>query len=250
MSGSCVTVSWCLLRSIGIAAVTIEQFIHLSKPDSVSKKTGPPLSSIALNVFDVSFPDEREHFLALMLLAFLDHDGAHRNLEYFVRSDVVISEMQNWGYLPQQSVATLRKLTNKKLIETTERVTFDEDAMGNLIGELPAAFRITSVGAYHLKRWVGTFGYLDAMAFDTPIFRDEAMRSIAQSPSSFDIVERYARTRAFRDYLAAVWNDSGLRPPYLDWRLCAAAGEDSFRGVEGGIRRFGKTIPEGPTSTR
>ena len=43
MNGSCVTVSWLLLLSIGIAAVTIEQFIHLSSPVFVSKKAEPPL---------------------------------------------------------------------------------------------------------------------------------------------------------------------------------------------------------------
>jgi hypothetical protein len=39
-----VTASWLLLLSIGIAAVTIEQFIHLCRPDFVSKKAQPPLS--------------------------------------------------------------------------------------------------------------------------------------------------------------------------------------------------------------
>ena len=37
---------WCLLLSIGIAAVTIEQFIHLCRPDFVSKKARPPLKEL------------------------------------------------------------------------------------------------------------------------------------------------------------------------------------------------------------
>jgi hypothetical protein len=38
-----VTVSWFLLLSFGIAAVTIEQFIHLCSTDFVSKNARPPL---------------------------------------------------------------------------------------------------------------------------------------------------------------------------------------------------------------
>jgi hypothetical protein len=38
-----VAVSWCLLLSVGIIAVSNEQFIYLSRPDFVSKKARPPL---------------------------------------------------------------------------------------------------------------------------------------------------------------------------------------------------------------
>lgn len=42
-----MTVSWFLLLPVGIIAVTLEQFIHLSQPDSVSKKARPPLVSMS-----------------------------------------------------------------------------------------------------------------------------------------------------------------------------------------------------------
>jgi len=41
-----VIVSWLLLPSIGIAAVTIEQFIHLCRPNFVSEKARPPLKTL------------------------------------------------------------------------------------------------------------------------------------------------------------------------------------------------------------
>src|SRR5665213_1976799 len=44
MNDSCAIVSWFLLRSSGIAAATIEQFIHLCRPDFVSEKAGSPLA--------------------------------------------------------------------------------------------------------------------------------------------------------------------------------------------------------------
>jgi GTPase SAR1 family protein len=200
-----------------------------------------PASSIALNVFDVSFPDPREHFLALLLLGYLNYDGAHRNLEQFVRSDSLVSEMQDWGFIPLQVLACLRRLTNKKLIETTERVTFDEDVLGNLIGDMPSAFRITTVGAYHLLRWAGSFAYLDAMAFDTPIFSDEAMKLIAKNPGSFDIVDRFERTIAFREYLNEVWKNAALSPAYFDWGICINEGDRDFASVKQAIGRMGRS---------
>ena len=39
---TCVTVSWLLLLSIGVIAVTIEQFVHLCRPDFVPQKAQQP----------------------------------------------------------------------------------------------------------------------------------------------------------------------------------------------------------------
>ncbi|MDD1623118.1 MAG: hypothetical protein LUQ11_16720 [Methylococcaceae bacterium] len=57
--------------------------------------------------------------------------------------------------------------TNKKLIETTERIAFDEGLQG-LVGEMPLAFRVTTVGAYHIERWTPTFAYLDTIRLTPP----------------------------------------------------------------------------------
>ena len=190
-------------------------------------------SSIAMNMFDVRYPDEREHFLVPMIIGYLQYDGPHRNGEGFVTSNNIVSEMQNWGYSQQQSESALRRMTNKRLIETTERVTFDEDVTG-LIGEMPAAFRITTVGAYHLLKWTTTFAYLDAMAFDTPIFDSTVLEELSRDVESFDIHERYQRATAFRTYLNTVWHNSRLAPPYFDWQGLLPGGEASF----GSVARF------------
>ena len=187
-------------------------------------------SSFAMNLFDVRFSDEREHFLVPMVAAYLNFDGPHRNREGFVTSDNVIKEMQNWGFTPQQVESALRRMTNKRLIETTERITFDEDITG-LIGEMPTAFRITTVGAYHLLKWATTFAYLDAMLFDTPIFDGNVMGVLSRDPASFDIDERARRVTTFRSYLTAVWHNSGLAPPYFDWIRLLPVGEPSFEKV-------------------
>ncbi|MDH5181309.1 MAG: hypothetical protein OEZ39_08185 [Gammaproteobacteria bacterium] len=193
-------------------------------------------SSVAMNMFDVRFPDEREHFLVPMITGYLNYDGEHRNREGFVNSNDLIMEMQNWSFTKQQTESALRRMTNKRLIETTERVTFDEDITG-LIGEMPSAFRITTVGAYHLLKWVTSFSYLDAMVFDTPIFEERILDELSQNPGSFEIHARYNRTTKFRTYLSTVWHNSGLAPAYFDWTSLIPAGKVSFDMVDRAISR-------------
>jgi hypothetical protein len=106
-----------------------------------------------------------------------------------------------------------------------------------LVGAMPHGFRVTTVGAYHLRRWLGTFAYLDAVLFDTPIFDQQAEAAIALDLESFDIQHRLERTTAFRNYLSEAWDASGLRLPYFDWHAVVREGQDQFdavrRAVEG-----------------
>ena len=97
---------------------------------------------------------------------------------------------------------------------------------------MPAAFRITTVGAYHLKKWATTFAYLDAMVFDTPIFDSDIMDKLTQDPESFGISDRAHRSTIFRSYLNKVWHNSGIAPPYFDWTSLLPVGEISFKKVE------------------
>lgn len=190
-----------------------------------------PHSSIALNLFDVRFPDKREHFLCSLLLAYLNYDAVHRNVEGFVKAARIRGEMQNHGFNVEQTESALRRLTNKKLVETTQRVTFEESSGSELSGELTDAFRVTTIGAYHLARWSGTFAYLDAMVFDTPIF-DSALRTrCAFNIESFEIAARYKRAEAFLAYLNLQWEQSGIIAPYFNWATTVSAGAETFKSV-------------------
>ena len=195
-----------------------------------------PNSSLAMNLFDVQNPDPREHFLCSLIVAFLMYEHTAKDKDEFVQSSVILSSMQALAFLPNQIEGALRRLTNKRLIETTERITFEEDAAG-LVGAMPHGFRVTTIGAYHLRRWLGTFAYLDALLFDTPIFDEQATSTISQNFESFDIQHRLERTTAFRNYLSAAWDASGLQVPYFDWRAVVKEGQDQFdavrRAVEG-----------------
>lgn len=193
-----------------------------------------PESSIAFNVFDVRFPERREHFVCLLVLAFLGYDGPARNREGFVEFPKLVEEMQLQGFTPDQIESALRRMTNKKLIETTERMAFDDAERS---AEMPAAFRLTTIGAYHVRKWAPTFAYLDGMLFDTPIFDTPTMETLSKNPNSFDIGVRYERTEAFRNYLTATWESSGIRASYFDWSTLLPTGQASFDAVKNFVDR-------------
>lgn len=199
-----------------------------------------PRSSIALNLFDVRFPDRREHFLCCLIVSFLNYDSAHRRSDGFVDTRDLTSELQSLGFTVDQLENALRRLTNKKLIETSQRVTFEETSGAELLGELPDSFRITTIGAYHLTRWCGTFAYIDAMIFDTPIFDSDARKACSLNIESFDIHHRFSRASSFRSYLNEVWLSSGINVPYFNWRSSCDQGQSTFDSVQSFINKNGR----------
>lgn len=195
-----------------------------------------PSSSLAGNLFDVTSNDPREHFLSAILLSFLMNPGAHRDSDGFISTARIIAEMQAHQYLPSQIRNHLEYLIAKKLIEgmgrASERTT--EIAVEQQLSE---GYRITSVGAYHLVGWLGTFAYLDAMSFDTPIFSEQSWDIMAAVANSFNITDRLRRTNEFLHYLTALWHASGLNAAYFDWSAVEKSGEASFATVTAAIER-------------
>ena len=91
-----------------------------------------PNNSLALNVFDVFNPDSSEHFLDPILLSFLKKPNKLFNNESFCNANIIIEELQGFGFQLNSIQNTLRRCTNKKLIETSQRITFEEDDNGVL----------------------------------------------------------------------------------------------------------------------
>jgi len=195
-------------------------------------------SSLAYNLFDIRYPEPREHFLSLFLLGYLLADGGAKNAEGFIQTTDILQEMRTQGFVPDQVEHALRRLTNKKLIETTERVTFDEGLQG-LVGDMPVAFRATTIGSYHLYKWAPTFAYLDAMVFDTPIINESVKKVVAIKLNSFDIGDRYRRTVAFKDYLSDVWSTIESPPVYFDWPAILNTGFATFESVKRAVSMHG-----------
>lgn len=194
-----------------------------------------PDTSIAMNIYDISSADSNEHFLKPIILSFLENGGDHLDNDGFCLTLKLFEELQSLGFTIDQISYSLRKCTNKKLIETSQRITFEEDISGVLIGEMPDSFRITTIGAYHLKRWLSVFTYFDAMLFDTPILdksiRDELMENI----NSLAIDCRYVRAVKFRQYLIEVWGGLSQKPNYFDFDDVVGSDWKTFQVVKKAI---------------
>jgi GTPase SAR1 family protein len=195
-------------------------------------------SSLALNLFDVRYPDKREHFLCLILVSYLGSDTPGKSTEGFVPTQDICAELGRFGFVVDQVEHALRRLTNKKLIETTERVTFDEGLQG-LVGDMPIAFRVTTIGSYHCNRWASTFAYMDAMLVDTPILDPSLRQDISRRIDSFDISERLRRTEIFDLYLLKCWSELSEKPVYFDWPTVRASGNRSFDSVRRAVDKKG-----------
>ena len=188
-----------------------------------------PSSSMVFNLFDVVAGDPNEHFLSPMILSFMISDGIHRNADGSVKTLAIIAEMQNWGFAAASSEMLLRKMTNKKIIETPKRITFSEDN-GKLFGDVPETFRVSTIGAYHIKKWISELGYLEPMSFDTPVFNNDVRGALLNNlqPGYSSLSDRLVRAEAFKGYLNGVWDSSGLHPSYFDWKSALKIGEESF----------------------
>lgn len=191
---------------------------------------------IAMNVFDLKSDRPANHFIAPIILGFLNDAGMHRTKEGEVLADKILEELRVRGFDEGSVWDSIRSLTNKKLIEPPERVTFEEDH-DQLLGSKRASFRITTLGAYHLRYWIASFSYLDAMCVDTPITNAEVRHEISRTIRSHALRERYERALLLRSYLTNVWDECGLSTPYFDWRNLCILCDDTFSKVEKALER-------------
>ena len=197
-------------------------------------------SSVASNVFAVVFPDKREHFLSLFVLGYLAWEGADKeHREGFVLRTALVGELQSCSYSLDQITAHLSRLTRKRLIETSERRLLETTDEVSELG-MPEAFRVTTLGAYHLKRWASEFSFLEAMSFDTPIFDSDTRNTLLPNVNDNRISARYERADRFLEYLDEVWKGCSSRP-YFDWVTLRATSQLSFDRVRRRLSDIGLT---------
>jgi predicted type IV restriction endonuclease len=197
-----------------------------------------PARVLACNLFNVRTDNPHDHFVLPLILAFLNDPGPRATAEGFVGGSDIQIEMQKLGFRSAVVDASLRAANNKKLIEAPERITFEEDEDG-LYGFMPAAFRLSSIGAYHLKVWMTSFAYLDAVCVDTPIFGEIPSMKLRESIRSFALQDRYDRAICFREYLSEIWVAIGICPDYFDWEAACRAGQYGFDRVANALRKRG-----------
>jgi len=185
-------------------------------------------SSYAFNVYNIYFPDKREHFLTQLILGYLASDVSNvTKLNGFGAKNPILIEMQDLGFSVEQTEKHLRRLVKHRLLETEERNLLEDDYTEI---SLPNSFRITSLGQYHLKRWSYEFSFVEAMSFDTPIL-DEGVRSnLVKRVNGSSLTDRYDRAEGFMNYLASCWTDS-LARPYFDWTQAKIVEHISFDRV-------------------
>lgn len=191
----------------------------------------PQSSPYAFNIFDVSSPDPKEHFLASFIVSCLTSNSSLRDVDGFVFGEEILSEMRYYGFSDEQVRASLRKLAAKRLIETPHS-HYREISVAPGVQPDHFHFRATSIGAYHTKSWAGRFEFLDATSSDTPIFDEEVRDKIVQLASSFQIKDRLAKVKAFRGYLEEVWGALVSRPTYYDFSTVLNNQDESIRKVE------------------
>jgi hypothetical protein len=177
----------------------------------------PDVSPIA-NLFRVSRPDGREHFLTPLVLAFAYSQGERREEEGFVASDEIYSFAQRLGFENDQIAEALEHAVAKRLLDAAPRYSGERRAY---------YFRITTVGAYTTRVLAAFFAYVDAVLVDTPIV-DPRYRALFNDAHTLG--ERVERVELFRQYLNRQWqsiSDEGL--PW-DWgQVSKRLGQDVRR---------------------
>lgn len=167
-----------------------------------------PDSSPIANVFDISEPDGREHFLLLLVLAYVETSGDRAGTEGFVSSDDVYTYGQQSGFSADQIAWAVERAVRKGILERSPRAR-------NVSGV--EHIRVTSAGVYTARVLAGMFAYLDAVVVDTPIVDDAYRRIISDAHS---IMDRLRRAGQFRAYLDNQWRtvESSVPNPSLNWR--------------------------------
>ena len=130
-----------------------------------------PNKSPIANIFDISSPDGKEHFIIPLLLSYLDKYSTIK--DGFVEIRTIYENLQSLGFKPYQINNSIAKCIEKRLIEQHQE-TGDQEKNKLII-------RINSRGAYHLKVLCSDFNYVDAIIIDTPILNQDIKLSDAKT---------------------------------------------------------------------
>jgi hypothetical protein len=182
-----------------------------------------PERSPVANLFDITRPDGKEHFLLPILLTFLGSSSSSSLEGGFVEVEKIYERLQGLGFTPDQIDQAILRGHRKKLIETSARTT---PAAG---GSMPRALRWTTVGAYHVMRLCRRFEYLDAVAVDTPII-DPIARGAVKDVRDIDL--RLARGRVLLRYLDERWSALEGKGSMWDWKVVSSDAKASIEKIE------------------
>ena len=185
-----------------------------------------PERSVFINLFDLQQTNPLQHFSRHLVLHYLiGIPESHPAYGFCSLKDVV-------RYLCQQSleeshvVWTIRYLFERKLIESRDPIEEWRNEMSDL--------RITTLGKYHETILLNQFTYVDAMAIDTPILKDDARTAIMDV---FNINDRLKRAKNFVDYLNACSSAITGSAPKAVWLAAHTQVLDSIKNIESSVNR-------------
>ncbi len=193
-------------------------------------------SFLACNIFDVSTSDPREHFLASLIVAFLSSNSGVSDSDGFYSGQEIMTEMTRHSFIEEQIRNALRRLANKRLIETPH-AHYRELQVDDHEPPEQFHFRATSIGIYHIRFWTGSFAFLDAVSTDTPVFDQEPRVEISRLASSLEIEDRYQKAHCFRKYLESQWYIANFAVNYYDFVSLMQSQEAGFSSVHQFIKK-------------
>jgi hypothetical protein len=190
-----------------------------------------PATSPIANLYDISTPDGREHFLLGNIVGFIERNASGAGEQGYVDAGPLYEFGQSLGFNPAQMNFAIRRAIEKKLIEPSPAFLEKAEAV---------AYRITTIGAYAIKELCKYFVYIDAMIVDTPVVDDKVRATIGDID---DIDRRLDRSTLFTDYLDSQWQAIGHKNITWDWAGISA----SLRGDISGIQRIRQHTREAAT---
>jgi hypothetical protein len=150
--------------------------------------------SFILNLYSLSDESRPSHFTKLRILTYLYFHRA-RTTSFgvgFLRTSVLKQEFFKIGTSEADLVESLRLLSAYSLVEND---AYDPE-------QIAQAYRVTLAGRYYMRYLAGKFPYLDLVLQDTPVADEKTFAALEQLIDKKDLDDRFARVRAFLDYLA------------------------------------------------
>lgn len=174
-----------------------------------------PDRSPLTNIFDLRYPDGKDHFTIPVLISLL-HSLSKSTGTGFVESNQLISQMQTLGYAQEFTAKALSKCVEDKLVE----LSVSEDRA--------ASYRVTAAGVYHTEILARLFAYIDAVVVDTPILH-QISNSMIKDIHSID--DRLLRADYFVEYLNEEWKNADIKDSPFNWRQTYRFLENEIQGI-------------------
>ena len=166
-----------------------------------------PTSPI-MNLFDISAPDGKEHFLCWIILDHLQTRSYSIGEGGFVPLQEMYVHCQDLRYTDLQVGYAIDRLLRGRMMEDNLHSNITKPQVDILM------YRPTSLGAYLLNSMSTTFVYVDAMLYDTPVTDPKVSNSIRIG--DLPIAERLNNATVFVDYLQSLTTRVPDKTQYLD----------------------------------